>query len=132
MKKYFFFMSLLVGLFVSVVAFTGCSSDNEDSPSNPLIGTWYVEGVDHEGESRITEVTYNADNSCTWREYGSDKTTIIDADTGTYKVDGNKLSIWWDSEREYWEKDGPWTTTFTINENKMTTTEAGGTVWTKR
>ena len=44
------------------------------------------------------------------------------------KVDGNKLYIWWESEEEY----GPWSTTFTISGNTMTTTEGGGTTWTRK
>lgn len=130
MKKTFFFMSLLLGLCVSV-AFTACGSDDDDdASSNPLVGTWCTENVT-KGKLVYTEITYNKDLTCTWREYRSGRTTVSDSDTGTYKVEGNKLSIWWESEREYWV-EGPWTTIFSISGDKMTTTEANGTVWTKK
>ena len=129
MKKLISILSLTVGLLVSVVAFTACSSDNDESGSSSLssiVGTWYTEGVE-KGQPTYTEVTYNADLTCTWRDYKSDKTTIKETDSGKYKVEGNKLSIWWNSDH-----GDVWTTTFTISGNKMTTTEGGGTVWTKK
>ena len=117
-------------MLVSSFAFTACGSDDEDnndSSSNPLVGTWYTETIE-KGEVEYTEITYNANFTCTWREYKSDRKTVVDTDEGSYKVDGNKLSIWWKIEGN----DEPWTTTFTINGNKMTTTEGGGTIWTKK
>ena len=113
--------------------FTSCGNDDNDdgSSSNPLVGTWFTESEDH-GELEYTEITYNKDLTCTWQCYSSDRTTLKESDTGTYKVEGNKLSIWWESEREYWKEDGPWTTTFSISGNKMTTTESNGVVWTKK
>lgn len=128
MKKSFFLMSLVFGLFVSMLSLTACSSDDDDnnSSSNPLIGTWYCEFMD--GELIISEITFNKDYTCTSKEYNSDRTTIKFADTGIYKVDGNKVSIWWDSEKEYWAEDGPYTFTFTITGNKMSATDAGGYV----
>ena len=133
-KKIISVLSLTFGLLVSVCAFTACGSDddgNNDSSSNPLVGTWYTETIE-KGEVEYTEITYNANFTCTWREYESDRKTVVDTDEGSYKVDGNKLSIWWESEKKYWDEDGPWTTTFTISGNKMTTSEGGGTIWTKK
>lgn len=130
MKKLISILSLTVGLLVSVAAFTACSSSDNDeggsSSSSSIVGTWYTEGVE-KGQPTYTEITYNADLTCTWRDYKSDKTTIKDTDSGKYKVEGNKLSIWWNSDH-----GDVWTTTFTISGNKMTTTEGGGTVWTKK
>lgn len=135
MKKLGFMMSLMLGLFVSVCALTACSSDDDDdnNSSNPLVGTWYTIGSGGKDEETIyTEITYKADYTCTWREYKADQTTIIGSDTGTYEINGNALYIWWEREKKYWQEDGPWTTTFSINGNKMTTTEKGGTTWTKK
>ena len=126
MKKFSLFA--LLGLFMSVFAFTACGSDDDDngSTNNPLVGTWYTEVF------KYTEVTFNADFTCTRREYAPGSTTaIIDSDTGTYEIKGNKLSIWWESERKFWN-NGPWTTTFSISGKKMTTTEGDGIVWTKK
>jgi len=133
MNKRFSFLSLLLGLFVCVTVFSACGGDDDNggSSSNSIVGTWYTEGVE-KGNPTYSEITYNADNTCTWRDYKSDKTTIKESDRGKYKVEGNKLSIWWESEKKYWDTDGPWTTIFTISGNKMTTTEGGGTTWTKK
>jgi major membrane immunogen (membrane-anchored lipoprotein) len=127
MNKRFSFLSLLMGLFVCMLVLTSCSKSDDDggSSSNPLVGTWYTEG-EEKGYPTYEEITYNANNTCTWRDYKSDKTTIKETDSGTYKVDGNKLSIWWSGSST------PWTTTFSISGNKMTTSEGGGTVWTKK
>lgn len=117
------------------VDFASCSS-NEDgdssSPSNPHVGTWYTESVSSAGKIKYTEVTYKSDFTCTWKECEADRKTIIDTDYGRYQVDGDLLSIWWNSEKKYWEEDGPWHTTFTINGNVMKTTEAGETTWYKK
>lgn len=132
-KKFISVLSLTLGLFVSMFAFTACGSDddNNETSSNPIVGTWWVENTS-KGYIKYTEITYNADLTCTWREYEQDRTTLKRSDTGKYKVEGSTLSIWWNSEKKYWEEDGPWTTIFTISGNKMTTTEAGGTTWTKK
>ena len=110
-------LSLMLGLFVSVSLFSACSSDDD---VNPIVGTWYTEVYGYE------EITYNADGTCTYRDFKSDKKTISYSDTGTYKVDGNRLTIWWNDE------DDALTITFSISGNKMTTSEDGGTVWTRK
>jgi hypothetical protein len=135
MKQLRFIGVALLTVLMSV-SFSACSSSDDDddnggSSSNPIVGTWYTEG-EEKGYSTYTEITYNADYTCTWREYNSDKTTIKESDSGKYKVEGSTLSIWWNSEKKYWDTDGPWTTIFTISGNKMTTTEAGGTTWTRK
>lgn len=120
-------MSLMFGLFVSVLSLTACSSDDDNSSSsNSLIGTWCTEFMDE--ELIIAEITFNKDHTCMSKEYYSDRTTIKFADTGTYKIDGNKMSVWWNSEKEYWEKEGPYTLTFTITGNKMSVTDERGRV----
>lgn len=122
MNKRFSFLSLLLGLFVCMSVLTSCSKSDDDggSSSNSIVGTWYTEAYSYE------EITYNSDGTCTYRRYKSDHTTIRDTDSGTYKVEGNKLTIWWASS------SSPWTTTFSINGNKMTTSEDGGIVWTRK
>lgn len=121
----FWSILLLIVMMMPLVASCGGDDDNGGSSSNPLVGTWYTEG-EEKGYPTYEEITYNANNTCTWRDYKSDKTTIKETDSGTYKVDGNKLSIWWSGSST------PWTTTFSISGNKMTTSEGGGTVWTKK
>ena len=132
-KKFFTVLSLTLGLLVSSLAFMACGSDDDDNSSNPLVGTWWVATVDaNSGVTVYTEITYNADMTCSWKEYRGNRDEPSSYDTGTYKIDGNILAIWWNREKEYWDEDGPWTTTFSITGNKMTTTEGKGTVWTKK
>lgn len=125
MNKRISILSLLMGLFVCVSVFTSCSKDDDnDSSSNPIVGTWYTES-EPKGYLQYEEITYNSDGTCTYRRYKSDKTTISDTDSGTYKVEGNKLTtVWADGEI--------FTTTFSISGNKMTTSENGGTTWFKK
>ena len=121
-KSIFLFAVLLFSVFTAL-ALASCSSsdsDDNDSSKNPLVGTWYTDKTDH------TEITYKADFTCTGQWYEGSKVKYTDK--GKYKVDGNKLYIWWESEEEY----GPWSTTFTISGNTMTTTEGGGTTWTRK
>lgn len=130
MKKTISIMSLLLGLFVCLPLLTACGNDDDDgdgSLSNALIGTWYVVS-DNEKSDPYTEITFLEDNTCQWRAYLADRNTLTDSDWGTYKVAGNTLSIWWESEKGY----GPLTWTFSIKGNKMTTSEGGGTVWTRK
>lgn len=125
MNKRISILSLLMGLFVCVSVFTSCSKDNDnESSSNSLVGTWYTES-ESKGYLRYEEMTYNSDGTCTYRRYKSDQTTISDADSGTYKVEGNKLTIVWANYEIF-------TTTFSISGNKMTTSENGGTTWFKK
>lgn len=128
MNKKLSILSLAFGLLMNATAFIACSSDNDEnsSSSSLIIGTWYTEGVE-KGQQTYTEITYNSDLTCTWRDYKSDKNTIKASDSGKYKVEGSKLSIRWNSE-----PSEVWTTTFTISGNKMTTTEEGETIWTKK
>ena len=130
MKKTISFLSLLFGLFVCVTLFSACGGDDDkDAPpsTNPIVGTWWIEN-ESKGYKYYTEITYNADNTCTWSRYRyeGDTKNLIDSKTGTYKIDGNQLSIL------YKGSDKPWSTTFTISGNIMTTTEGGGSTWTRK
>lgn len=123
MKKTISIFSLLFGMLMSVSFLTACGDDDNDS----IVGTWYIVTEDH-GVDEYTEVTFSADGTCSRREYKADRTTLTEADWGTYKTEGNVLSIWWDSEKGY----GAWSVTFSISGNKMTTSEGGGSVWTRK
>ena len=140
MKKSISFLSLLFGLFVCVTLFSACGGDDDkfsacggdddkDAPpsTNPIVGTWYIEN-ESKGYQYYYEMTFNADNTCMWwrYRYEGDSKTLIDSKSGTYKIDGNQLSILYNGEEK------PSTKTFTINGNKMTTSEAGGSTWTKK
>lgn len=129
MKKNITLLSLLLSLLVCSV-FVSCSKDddvdeNQSTITNPLVGTWVA-------DDNKTVITFKADFSCSRGKYDSGHTTINYIDTGVYEIDGHKLSIWWESESKYWDEDGPWTTTFTINGNTMNTSEGNGVSWTKQ
>ena len=126
MNKRLSILSLMLGLLVSVALFSACGSDDDDS-SNPIVGTWWIEKG-----GNYTEMTFNSNKTCTWWNYKTDRTTLIRSDKGTYEINGKTLVIWWESEKEYWEESGPWSTTFTIEGNKMITTEGNGNTWTRK
>ena len=107
------------------VNFIACSDDEEQS-DNPIVGTWITETPTDDG--RYSSITYKADGSCFWKDYKKEDPNYIETDNGKYQVDGNKLSIWWESEKEF---DEPWTCTFTISGNRMVTSENGSSVWIK-
>ena len=130
MKKSLSILSLLFGLFLCVTLFSACGGDDDkDAPpsTNPIVGTWWIEN-ESKGYKYYTEITYNADNTCSWSRYRyeGDTKNLIDSKSGTYKIDGNQLSIL------YKGSDKPWSTTFTISGNIMTTTEGGGSTWTRK
>jgi len=128
MNKRLSILSLMLGLLVSFALFTACGSDDDDGgSSNPIVGTWWIEK-----SGQYTEMTFNANKTCTWWNYKTDRTTLLRSDKGTYEINGNTLAIWWESEKKYWDEDGPWTTTFTIKGNQMITTEGNGNTWTKK
>ena len=134
MKKSVISLSLILGLFMSSFAMMACNGDDDEekSLSYLLVGTWYVwHYADGDwNHDEYTEITFNKDFTCTsLNKEWYDNETIVNSDKGIYNVEGNKLSIWWNSEKD---EDGPWTTVFTIKGNKMITTEADGTTWTKK
>lgn len=99
---------------------------NSEVSSNPLVGTWYIE-KESKGYKYYYELTYNADYTCKWwrYRYEGDNKNLIDSKSGTYKIDGDQLTIIYDGET-------PSTKTFTVSGNTMTTSEAGGSTWTKK
>ena len=78
------------------------------------------------------EITYKKDGSLTgyWKETYKNGEVNVETDTGRYEVIKDVIRVWWLSDAE--EGGEPWSATFSINGNKMTTSEAGGTVWTKK
>lgn len=130
MKKSISILSLLLGLFVCMPLMTACGGDDDEggrTSANALIGTWYIVG-DHEKSTPYTEITFMGDNTCQWRAYLADRSTLTDSEWGTYKVADNTLSIWWEREKD----KGALTWTFSISGNKLTTSEGGGRVWTRK
>ena len=121
-------MAVLTVIVCSLMA--ACSSDDDEDESgnvnSAIVGTWYATA-----DGDYTEWIFNSDGSCGWKEYTTDKKTVSWYDTGTYKLVDNILSIWWESERRYWD-EGPWSTVVTINGKTMTTAENRSIVWKKK
>lgn len=122
MKKSISLISLMLGILVSVVLFTGCSKsdDSNDSPSNPLVGTWYIDKND-----KHTEMTFEKDMTFTWREYDITGSNLKDWDSGTYKIVDDLLYT-------TWEKYSAKPRKFRVEGNHLITDEAGGITWTKK
>lgn len=127
MKGFISRMAIFMAAFMSIATFVACSNDDDNASSNPLVGTWYTGDKD---AGDYTEITFRAGLTCSLKEY--DLKGEVFEDNGRYEVDEDLLMVWWDSEKEYWERHGPWKATFAINGKVMTTSEAGGTVWYKK
>ncbi|MDE5826248.1 MAG: hypothetical protein K2J27_09425 [Duncaniella sp.] len=125
MKKTFRFFGMVLCIVLIAVSFASCSDDDDKAPS--IVGTWQTEKANSDGY--ISELTFKADETCSWREWNTLNSNEADTDTGVYKVNGNKLSIWWESESD---EEDPFVCTFSINGNHMTTSENGGTIWIKK
>ena len=137
MKKTFRMLGMIIIVMLMNVNFSACSSDDEDDNNLPIVGTWYTEnqyevGTDWE-YTEYAEVTYKKDGTLTgyWKVTFEDGTEEIETDTGRYEVIKDVLRLWWDNDLDD-ESDGPWTETFSINGNIMTTSENGGSVWTRK
>lgn len=101
-KKFISMLSLTLGLLVSVFAFTACGSDDDEneSPSNPLVGTWRAE-VEEKGEAQYWELTFNANYTCSYKEYNKDDTSIVhESGSGRYELPSSNTIkvIWGDGE----------------------------------
>lgn len=127
MKKTFRFFGVIMCIMLMAVGLSACSGDDDDDKNSSIVGTWETSL-----DGYTTQMTFNSNGSCLWKEWNNSNPSDTDTDKGTYKVEGNKLSIWWDSEADENLEEGPLTVTFSISGNKMTTSENGGTVWTRK
>lgn len=115
MKKTISILSLLLGLLVCVPLLTACGDDDDDdSLKYSLIGTWYSYNYEN---APYTELSFFPEDLCYVRKYQSDRTTLKEKDEGTYKVKGNSLKIWWDSDQK--KGMGPVGGGFIINGNTL-------------
>ena len=112
-------------------SFVACSSDDDNggSSSNPLVGTWWIRYIEKRIYHSYEEITFNADFTCSWAEFEEDNgMRLSSSGTGTYKIDGNTLIIWWKNSNK------PWTSEFTIKDNQLIFPPNGTTdgIWTKK
>lgn len=137
MKKMLKFFDMMLCVMFMAVVFSACSNDDDDDKNPSIVGTWYIEetydvGTSYEYTS-YTEITYGKNGMVTWycKDTYKNGETEIETEKGRYEVIKDVLRIWWEDD-ETEESEGPWTATFKINGNKMTTSENGGTVWTRK
>lgn len=79
-------LSLALGLFVSVFAFTACGSDDGDN-SNPVVGTWVVTSSDYSDYPVNGRITFNNDGSASIDGLESSHESL------RYTINGNTLEI---------------------------------------
>lgn len=89
---------LLMALIAATITFSACSSDDDDDKvsTSSLVGRWYAED-----EGYGCEFQFNADGTLTYIETILDAQTSKVRDSGTYKLDGNKLTLHW-TKSETW------------------------------
>lgn len=87
-----------MALIAATITFSACSSDDDDDDvsTSSLVGKWYAED-----EGYGCEFQFNANGTLTYIETMLDATTSKVCDSGTYKLDGNKLTLHW-TKSETW------------------------------
>lgn len=73
-------------------SFIACGSDDEDSSTNPIVGTWYVYSSD-----LYTEMTFENDMTFTWKEYEKNGMKLQNEDRGTYRIENDVLYTTWEN-----------------------------------
>lgn len=102
------------------------------SPKNPIYGTWNATISDSQGKEVYVEMVYNDDNSCVLREYDDQRKHHKELDTGRFELESGKISIWWESARNSWDKDGPEVSTFEVSGDELYFDGDDETVWKKK
>ena len=89
---------LLMALIAATITFNACSSDNDDDSvsTSSLVGTWYGED-----QGYGCEFQFKADGTMTYIETMLDAPTSKVRDSGTYLLDGNRLTLHW-TQSETW------------------------------
>lgn len=89
---------LLMALIAAIITFSACSSDDNDNKisTSSLVGKWYAED-----EGYCCEFQFNANGTLTYIETMLDAPTSKVRDSGTYKLDGNRLMLYW-AKSETW------------------------------
>lgn len=87
-----------MALIAATITFSACSSDDDDNKisTSSLVGKWYAED-----EGYCCEFQFNANGTLTYIETMLDAPTSKVRDSGTYKLDGNRLMLYW-AKSETW------------------------------
>ena len=110
MKRSFLLISLAFGLFMSIFALTACSSDDDDSSSNPLVGTWK-----HEDGKFWTIFIFRSDFTYTLKD--SEEREDHNA---VYSIDGNTIYFYLNGDRYDTSESNIDIATFNVKGNTLT------------
>lgn len=93
MKKFLSFAAFALMLAASALTLTACGDDDDDASNGfSIVGTWYVYEDDIESLEGI--YVFNANNSGAYQDYDNDNGQPYgDAESFTYQLEGNKLTI---------------------------------------
>lgn len=101
MKQKIYFLMLL---FASVFTLGSCSSDDEQDvdATSSIVGTWSTEN-----DSRSEELQFLADGTC-YENFSLTGTSARMRYTGSYSLNGNKLTIHWIKYQGWNPLDNSW------------------------
>lgn len=97
---------VLLVLFASIVALTGCGKKKDEAPKNPILGSWKYDGAEF-------TYTFNEDGTGSYNAMGNNMEF-------TYTTDGDKISIL------YTGNTVPFETTFEINDDTLNVKDSFG------
>lgn len=122
-----------VALAFGVVEFARDASEDLYGPKkeNPLYGTWYTT-IHSLGKDVYVEMLYNKDKTCIYREYDDERINHRDIDRGRFELENEKISIWWDSMRDSWEREGPVVSSYEVKGDKLITDDDDSVIWRKK
>lgn len=114
MKKFFFFLSVMMLALVSV-SVTSCGDDKDEPKSNDLVGTWQFKAVTDDAAIENL-VQFTKDGKWNSVEIVTDEVGVsVEVEKGTYTVSGNKINV-------TYTEDGHSVTesvTFEVKDNKL-------------
>lgn len=112
MRKNFYYHSLVYCVMSILIVFSACGDDDE-SPSNPLVGTWRAE-VNVKGRLMYWDLTFTSDYKFSYIDTYVESGKIGEEDYGTYTVKNDTVTI---------NAHGFGTSTFNINGDGLTFSE---------
>lgn len=114
-----------MALLVAAITFSACSSDDDDNNNSSIVGTWYTEDNGYSDE-----ITFQKNGTVSAITTSLQYSSLKYRDSGTYHLNGNKLTIhWtrletWDNGSKVWritdEYDETIVITITLSDNKLT------------
>ena len=107
---------LLCAMFLAI-GFTSCGDDDDnDEPSDSLVGTWLSKQIEH-GEVWYVQLNFKSNGTVDYKEWVEGDSDYDDAYSGKWSTAGDVLTVKWtdDYDGETWTE----AYRFSINGNKM-------------